>query len=414
MVLSCYRECRQSVLLGLLLMFCILLMTGCSDSDRDRQPDKGLVLIDSFEGGDYYLSPNQLYPVLNLKGDWHAMGRQYGYLLRGELRRFLDEITADIAQRGIPYPQQVELARDFASYYATEITELMAGIGETSGLSADEVMLANASMMLLTQAVLGGAPPSACSALAAWGSYTPDGRLVIGRNWDIDRASMKQYMTYLGIVVLHPDTGLAVANIHPIGNLYLETGMNEKGLFIELNNGEQSDPGFNEIAEDSSSVLLRVLSASATLDDAYTTLCATPADLAYIIQIADSSRAVSVERATFDCRRVDGKNEGVLAAYNSFVPPYPLAWEAYITPPPPVEEDPRLANLYQLADSPEYKGHLDVEGMKRLMDVPVEEGGAMHAGTVFQVIAQPETRTIWLRGVEFSDWEKVDLASLFL
>lgn len=214
----------------------------------------------------------------------------------------------------------VETAREFASLYSPEINSIMKGMTETSGLNEDEVMVLNAGMILLTIQILSGEPPSACSGLAAWNEYTPDGSLVFGRNWDIHRESMVDYMEFLGIVVFHSSDGLAVANIHPIGNLYLETGMNERGIFLELNNGEQSDSNFNEEAEDSSSVLLRDLSSCSSLNDAVEMLFAEPADVSYIIQVADSSKAVSVERATFGDRVREGIDSGLLAAYNSFVP----------------------------------------------------------------------------------------------
>ncbi len=165
-------------------------------------------------------------------------------------------------------------------------------------------------------------------------------------------------MKYLGVVVFHPLEGLAVANIHPIGNLYLETGMNETGLFLELNNGEQSDSGFDPQADDTSSVLLSVLASSSTIDEAFAMLKATPADLSYIIQLADSFQAVSVERATFGCRMREGKYPGLLAAYNSFVPPYPPEWEGLVNPPPSPAQDPRLENLWNTANSSEFKGKL--------------------------------------------------------
>lgn len=48
-----------------------------------------------------------------------------------------------------------------------------------------------------------------------------------------------------------------------------------------------------------------------------------------------------------------------------------------------------------------------------LLRIPIEDKGALHAGTVLQVVAVPETRTIWVRGVEYSDFQKVELSPLF-
>lgn len=382
-------------------------------SKATHHPEHSLKWVDSFESGSAYLSPNGIYPVLNLYGDWHAMGRQYGYLLRHQLREFHDEISADVIARGISYDEQSEAARLFSMVYGSEILQLMDGMAETSGLSSQEVQVLNAGMMLLAGAALGGTPPAACSAIAVWGAYSSDGTLIVGRNWDIHREAMMFYMKYLGVVVFHPLEGLAFANIHPVGNLYLESGMNEAGLFLELNNGEQSDSGYDPEAEDTASVLLGVMASSATIDEAYSMLENIPADLSYIIQLADPYRAVSVERATFGTRMREGESPGLLAAYNSFVPPFPPEWETLVNPAPQLSQDPRLVYLRDLANSPEYKGLLDVGKMMTLMDIPIQDGGAVHPGTVYQVIAVPETKTIWLRGLDYSDWEEVALSSLF-
>jgi hypothetical protein len=139
----------------------------------------------------------------------------------------------------------------------------------------------------------------------------------------------------------------------------------------------------------------------------------TPADCSYTIQVADPERAVAVERPTFGARVRSGRQEGLLVATNNFVPPYPASWRDRIKPPPSPEQDPRYGNLLDLATSDAYRGELDSEKMMDLLRVPLEDGGALHAGTVLQVVAVPEERVIWMRGVEHSGFRRVDLAPLF-
>ena len=57
-------------------------------------------------------------------------------------------------------------------------------------------------------------------------------------------------------------------------------------------------------------------------------------------------------------------------------------------------------------------GHFTPELMQEYLMVPMVLGGGYHNGTVYQVIAVPETRTIWLHACEYADWEDVPLASL--
>lgn len=369
--------------------------------------------VERFEGGTAHKTDADAHWVLTLKGTWREMGRQYGGLARGELRRFFAEISEDLARRGMPLDEQFENARFMAATFSSDLNELLRGMVESSGLSEDEVLVLNAGIVMLSTVVLGGEPPSACSGLAVWDEYTPDGVLVFGRNWDIERESLQPYMKYLAVVVFIPDSGNAFANVHPLGNVYLETGMNEKGLFIELNNGAYSDPSYVEGAENTVSVLATALNQCSTIDEASEYLLQTPADLSYIIQIADAKECVSVERATFTARVRETEQQGVLAAYNSFVPPYPEEWIGKIADPRPEETDPRYSNLIKLANSDGFRGKLDVQAMKDLMDIEVRDGGATHRGTVFQVIAVPEELTLWIRALGYSDWQQVSLRELF-
>lgn len=392
-----------------LLVYLTVFIVGCSGHGNESS----LTQIKKFEGGTAYKTSDDFYWVLALNGTWREMGRQYGGLVKDELRRFYDDISADVVARGMDYNAQLENAKGLASTLSSNLNELLKGVAETSGLSDDEVLILNAGIFNLSYLVMGGELTSACSGLAVWDKYTPDGTLIFGRNWDIEREPMVKYMKYLSVAVFNPDSGNSFANVHPLGNVYLETGMNDKGIFIELNNGSLSDPGYIENRENSVSVLVTALNQCNTIDEASKYLLDVPADLAYALQVADAKECVSVERATFGARvRKSGQN-GVLAAYNNFIPPYPVEWEDKIVDPLKPEVDPRYNNLINLANSKDFFGKLDVNGMKKLMDIEVKDGGAVHGGTVYQVIAVPEKFTLWIRGMDYSGWQQIDLKNLF-
>ena len=392
--------------MGLCLAVAVLSLAGSALGE-------GLRLVEHHGDAAKYTTSDAIYPVLVLRGSWEEMGRQYGALAADSLRSFHEDITADVARRGMGPERQMKKACDVFDSYGPELRGLLQGIAQTSGLSLAQTKILNAGMILLTQAVLGENPPDACSGIAAWGRYTPDGELVFGRNWDIDREVMRKYMTYLSVAVFHPREGSAFANIHPLGNVYVETGLNSHGVLVELNNAEQSDPSYYKDREDTSSVLLKVLTRAEDGEEAARMLLRAPADLSYTLQVADPQNAVAVERPTFDARIRSGRREGLLVAYNSFIPPYPNNWRDRIDPPPSPEQDPRYDNLVALASSDRFRGKLDPEAMMDLLRIPIENKGALHAGTVLQVVAVPETRTIWVRGVEYSDFQKVELSPLF-
>lgn len=424
-------KCRG---IGCLFLIVLLLLcsAGCSERTGSQgEPDQtgfispvdhegsGLLFINEYEGGHAYRTPSGTFLVLDLRGSWTGMGRQYGGLAGEDLRLFHDRIVTDLKNRGVSGDHQLETAHELFETLSPELQELLQGMSETSRLTMDEVMVTNAGMILLTDAILSdrlpGLPddaPAGCSGIGAWDQYTEDGRLVFGRNWDIDRASMKEYMEFLSVVLLHPDDGYAYANIHPLGNVYIETGMNEYGLFIELNNGGHSDPAEPADRQNTASVLVDVLRECRDVEEAVLMLKDIPADLSYILQIADPAEAVSLERGTFDARVRDPDDEGLVIAVNHFIPPYPPEWSSWIQPPRTDDDDPRYSNMLALAQSPAYMGHFNPELMQEYLMVPMEEGGAYHAGTVYQVVAVPETRTIWLHACEYADWEEISLASL--
>lgn len=405
------KACRTQVASIFIILTMMVLSTVSLGSGQGGAGRK-LNLDRSFEGGSAYRTEDDIYWVLELSGSWLQMGRQYGGLVKDELRRFHDEITADLTSRGMGYEAQLANARELDATFGRPIGELVKGISETSGLSEDEVIVLNASMCNLSMVAMQVEMPGACSGIAAWGPFTPDGALVFGRNWDIDRKSMSRYMEYLSVVIFKPETGNGFANVHPLGNLYLETGLNDKGIFIELNNGMASDPRCVAGLEDTVSVLVTVLNECSTVKEAADYLVGRPADMAYIIQVADEKGCVSVERATFGARIRPGEQEGVIAAYNNFILPYPEEWAGRVADPPATKEDPRYENLIELANSDRFFGHLDVDGMKTLMDIGVGEGGAVHGGTVLQVIASPKQMSLWIRGLDYSDWQEVRLEGL--
>ncbi len=420
--------------IGYLLLIALLLFcsAGCSESagsqGESAQTDaassvddehSGLIFTREYEGGQAYRTSSGTFLVLDLRGSWTHMGRQYGGLAGEDLRLFHDRIVTDLTGRGVSGDDQLVTAWEFYETLSPELQELLQGMSETSGLTMDEVLVVNAGMLLLTEAVLAERPPglpddvpAGCSGIGVWNGYTEDGSVIFGRNWDINRDMMKEYMEFLSVVVLNPDDSYSYANIHPLGNVYLETGMNEYGLFIELNNGVHSDPTEHMDRQDTSSVLVDVLRECRDVGEAVLMLKAIPADLSFILQIADPSEAVSLERATFDARVRYPDDEGLVIAVNHFIPPYPPEWSSWVQPPLTEEEDPRYGNMLRLAQSPAYMGHFTPELMKQYLEVPLGDSGAYHAGTVYQVVAVPKTRTLWLHACEYADWEEVPLASL--
>lgn len=374
-----------------------------------------LIYVDSFEGGTLYKTKDGKFNVLDLHGSYREMGRQYGHLLKDEMNSMYAEITADLARRGMGEAEQTDSAYTLYNPYPDRSKEIILGMSETSGLTLEEQIRLNGAVFNLFEVYFfhatPGDPTAGCSGTAFWGDYSKDGKLYFGRNWDASQDMMGPYMKYLTLAVYHPEgSGNTVANLEYAGEVYTETAMNDKGIFLELNNGGQSDPAYYPGRIDPAQVLFTFMFDYSTMGEIDAAFNTTLAGAAYVVQAADSSAAYSYEWATFGVRRRSENVSGLLVTYNSFVPPYPEGWAVE----PPLPLDTRRDNLLLLANSPEYKGHMDVEKYKQFLSVRWEDGGAFADGTNFQVIAIPEDRALWIRAIGHSeDWAEIDLRPLF-
>lgn len=75
-------------------------------------------------------------------------------------------------------------------------------------------------------------------------------------------------------------------------------------------------------------------------------------------------------------------------------------------------EDGRYDNLVNLTNSERFYGKLDAAAMRELMNIEYGDGGAVIPAAVYQVVAVPEDLCLWMRGYEYSDWQRIDLKAL--
>ena len=173
----------------------------------------------------------------------------------------------------------------------------------------------------------------------------------------------------------------------------------------------ESDPNYYADRKNSVAVLAEALNQCSTIDEAVDYIGSIPADASYIIQVADSENGSPSKGLLW--LAVTAEPDGLLVAYNSFIPPYPVDWQGRVPDPPTFETDPRYENLMSTANSDAYYGKFNVVVMKQLMSLDAAHGGAVHNGTVLQVIAVPADLMLWIRGYNYSDWQQIDLSLLF-
>ena len=335
--------------------------------------------------------------VVSLYGTWYEMGRQYGFLMKDELSELylFVETIIEYSLGNAKKTESIVSVQTAQTPY--RISEFMRGASETSGLTVEQLQAVNAVERI------GGLPK--CSAVFCWGEYA-EGPLILGRNYDYSEA-FALLKDDVAVTVYHPSDGsLAAATIGYAGEIYAVNGFNEKGIFMELNNGK---PSANIKSPDSritgTTMLFSALFEIDDLEDWELFFNTVNCSSSYIINVADRQEARSYKWCPVGVKR-GGSDlpEGLLVSTNHFVNPEWLfatpsdasSWESLT----------RRSNLIALCEAA--RGKIDDRKMLEIVETAVKDGGAMNELTVFQMV--PETNMLWLRVIGGSGWTQIDLS----
>lgn len=297
------------------------------------------------------------------------------------------------------------IARAVFQRYPQRYKEILRGMAETSGLGLDKILLVNA---LEWFPKINKLSYGKCSGIAVWGPYTNGGPVVFGRN-DDDSPGYLAFAIPTVVVFKPSDGSIPTALINYPGVIYNATGMNADGLFMELNSGNEM--GFSLDRVSIFTTLFSYLQEYHDLVELDRAMRSTLADMGAIVTVADSTRGYSYECSLWDTKRWDQDAEGIVVAANEYSHP---GW--IITPSDP-KKDPganqlRKGNLLKLGSK--YKGAITPEVMmKKIMDVQIKDGGATHPGTIFQIVALPADRKIWVKVPGRVEWTEVQLRAIF-
>jgi len=398
-------QMRRTWLKILLAPLFILLAVGFLQAGETADSKgEGLKYSAEFEGGKLYRAG--LVSVLELTGNYRQMGRQYGMLLKNELRDLYNVAVEAffIKKQGIAREKLDTIAKAVFDPYPRRYKEIIYGMAETSGLGLDKQVLLNAIEWFPK---IGNLWYGRCSGIAVWGPYTSGGSLVFGRNND-DAPLYKDFARFMVVSVFKPHDGsLPAAIINYAGAIYNPTGMNSEGLFVEMNAGPWM--GFSLDRISIFTTLFSFLQDYSSLPELDRAFKSTLTNISAIVNVADRERAYSYESSLYDTRRVDPEQDGILAATNHFVGP---TWNI-------AQVDDRMggwtmkrrSNLLSLGEN--YKGTFSPRVMMKVLDTTIDQGGSTHEGTIYQVIAVPAQLKLWIKVPDLQDWTTIRLGPLF-
>lgn len=416
---------KKSIIFSIVfLLFSFIFLFSIYAAEEKRE---GLTFIKEFEGGKLYQSG--IFDVVILKGTYRQMGRQYGGLVKDKIISFYEEnvVKTIIDGKLMTLEQLNEMSvKPYLNSCAKRQKEMLTGMSETTGLSIDKAVLASAGpgavlLVRMMQTVNTGS----CTSLAAWGPYTADGTVYTIRDFDFPfyyRDFVKKYAT---ILVLKPTDGSNfTAGVCLSGMFMFLDAMNEKGLYVESNNGAYSDglkTYINRASIDGEQ--LNALFDSDNLAQFQNRMNTINANYPIIILTASPIEAFYIEKATEGQKIRRAENEGLIAAANQFMDP---SWGLALLPSPAAWfSQTRHDNFIALAEN--YKGKIDEKIMMNILDVPLyNDDGSIGKGaavieknpkdseiTVWQVITKPSELKVWVRIPEYTGWLNFNLKELF-
>lgn len=389
----------------------------------------GLPAGQEFEGGAKYVF--DYVPTLKLSGSWQQMGRQYGRLLAEGIAATYQLLAPykDRPNLGFGGRLNSDLMEELYQSYPPRFKDFFQGMAQTSGLTLEQLKLANAIEIVMMFGA--GVYASRCSALSSWGDYSPGGRLVYGRNYDYAE-ELLPLNDHIAVTVFLPDNGdLPFAICTWAGCIYASTGINQKGLYAEENDCSPHDQqaagldlsGGNtnmKVWVKDDAMLLSMLAQCSSIAEADGWMRSNLPNYPHNIGIADKSEARCYQwniAARLPHAPYARQGDGLMAQTNHYFS-VPDGWD--LAPAMkqtdngsgiPGASIERLDNLLGLAGR--FKGSIDVARMCDIMDVQLADGGATVAGTLFQIVCEPATFTFKLKTQAKADrWVNIPLAAL--
>ena len=348
----------------------------------------------------------QLLNVVHLYGTWEEMGRQYGALLKNELQEIYDIVYKPVMQTNKELAGQfLQTACELYDGKSYNIRQFFLGAEQTSGLSLEQLKLVNA--------VEHNAGVTACSALAVDSRYSGDG-LIYGRNYDYN-VIFRKLKNDIVLAVFHPGDGsMATATIGYAGEIYCVNGINEQGIFLELNNGTPSGGKSSKNFIHGTESLFDLMFKADSIDFTTRYFNTVSHNSSFLIGVTDGKKAVCYEWDKNTVKISDNTEEdGIMAFSNYYLNPQ---WSFEI----PSDEKSwfgitRRNNLLSLAENS--KGKIDAKKMCKIMETPIADGGAMfETETVYQIVYDAQNAELFIKIVDdlTSSWTSIELSALFM
>ncbi len=249
------------------------------------------------------------------------------------------------------------------------------GMSAASGVSYDELFLANTFFTVTAQSDKGDvARLPMCTNLAASGSATESGRLVVGRNLDLD--VKRPFVDKTTVFEFRPRGGFSFISVAWPGSTGVFTAMNEKGIVVAPEGVAAEKTTLDGVPMNM--LLRKVMQDAGSLPEAVRMIQAEPTTCAYNVLVADAklgeAQVVQIGPGRSSVRAV---HDGLLFGRES------AGGEA----------GRRYERARRLADSA--RGSLDVQRVMQIL-IDRNEAGVWNRGTVHSVVFEPTAGQVYV------------------
>lgn len=397
------------------------------------ETDANTTEVAEYEGGQLY-KMNPCY-LLVLNGSYRQMGRQYGQLLKDQIKYMRDLLKKEFIETpGGAYktsePGGLMSYEDMRAIAATGYylakpkhhKEMLAGMAETSGLPLEE----HAILDDMLDVVMWGRNVNMCTSLACWDKHSKDGALYTARNHDFSM-SWRQCFETAGVFVVMNPTGASMSHGFAAragqANNAIDL-MNSAGLYMECNNAWNISSYLSSKERAISNWVIQLIEDYTTVEEVSCVLPYVRASAGLNVLAADPTEARYFEVGPVGSAKTKPEFGTMTSRANlSFNEEFQLP-EAY---PDRIAEysRPRRDNMVKFFsqdpstnDDAKARAYLNKD---LFVDGEVRDGsttflnnmGGMDSWTAYQTVTKPEERKIWWRIPTLGPWQEIDLKKYF-
>ncbi len=363
--------------------------------------------------------------LLVVSGTKKEMGKKYGTALKQELTKVHD-ILYDyfVIKHDIDYEKLVDKAKILFDKYPSGYQEMIESAAKAANLTTENLIVVNGMETLLpllaesksknAQIVTetDKAEVAACSFVSIPPAESKTGSTIIGRNYDYPKP-FDESAKHLVVLMMKEAGAVSTASIGMAGQIYCPTCVNEKDVFIELNNGMPS--GGYQVDNNRISLLINLLEASQSsksLNQLEKHLSSILSDYSLIINVADGTKTKSFEYSSnLGLKTYTPHPDHVFASTNFYLN---QTW----TEIPEATDNSTWLGVSRrdniLKHFKEEKKY-DVADVKKALSDSISSGGASWDSTIYQIAYEHGLRKLHLRisENENSTWSSFDLNSCF-